>query len=255
MSQKLKVAIGISTVLLSLVGCGNSETNQTKTVVVTTTTETPKATETKKPSKEVKKSCAEKHPELDEQLVTMFALDKEYSDDASDFFGLTGESKDYSVENRLMLHSIKSERDFIDFYSRIHDDKGELQKKLVIQVEGSKDVSLDDETEDHYKLDQVRIRYKVVQNEADELKSINKDIEKWKGTEYDVTTDAHDFFKELASSFDKVLVYTEETVSGKRYILYKYIPLSEGYQLEVRLMSNKNTIGENLEEIKLLWKT
>jgi hypothetical protein len=188
-------------------------------------------------------SYAEKHPELEQGLVEMFGLDKEYIKNLYQFFSYREDSFFFGT-----LIPGEPTKDYIYFFHEVYDyDIEESFLKPVIQV-GTKE-PLRYINDDQLMLDGARLRFSIVPNNEYKNRNVNESVKKWNARIYDVSENSQADFKELAADFNQVLVHDGGVVSTGEYILFKYLPLGEGYELEIRLRSNMGSIIDNMEEI------
>lgn len=197
-------------------------------------------------TEDVSLSYAEKHPELEQGLVEMFHLDKEYIKNLNQYFSYQEDSFFFGT----LIPGGPTE-EYIKFLYEVYDqDIQESFLRPVIQVGTKEPIKYINDNQ--LMLDGARLSFSILPNNEYKNRNIAETMKKWNARVYDVSENSRAKFKELAADFDQVLVHDGGVVSTREYILFKYIPLSEGYELEIRLRSNMGSIIDNMEEITYL---
>jgi len=244
--MKLNLISGLLIIVIGMVGCSPENVKEKKvseqlqtnlntdisTDVITTENENIELVEEQgsQDSDEIEQiSYAERHPEVSPEIAEIFGLLQDYSKSNSDFFSF------YSGKEDLFPITPQPQDDFIDFET--------IGKKKVIRVWTGEFNNDTNGTE--IMLDGVMLSFNVVRNKEEALKKIEDDMEWTKAQEFDPSNSKSEFFREFATIFDAALVRTEKSTGRDLYSLYKSIPLSEGYQLQIKLRGSIYFFQEN----------
>lgn len=239
MKEKLMILGGVLALVIGLSGCGNNdieESNAEGNDITTEEISDETLEEESVPAEEEKQSYAEKHPELDQETVKIFGLDEEYSNNMSEFF------EDRSTS--LYVKSSVQNSNIGVFRTGFKLDPSEDDKKIV-------SVLADQYPSEQFQFNNATFDFEVLKNEVQKQNSISEDKERWSATEYRISSDDKEYIKEIAKSeFEVVLTHEEGLLGTSELVFYKYIPLREGYTLEIRLGGDRYSFKEHLDEIK-----
>ncbi|MDG5786578.1 hypothetical protein QA612_03675 [Evansella sp. AB-P1] len=169
-------------------------------------------------------SYAERHPELDPEIIEIFSLDEEYSTNVDEFFG--EEFFSDMVREGTVNVDVGHVSYLFDFYDE-EIDWYRLKTAVRVGISDTFTTSLG--------LEKKPLSFKILKDEDDKRRSLNAVADRHGVEEEDLSTFNPSWYQMLDHEFDRVFSSKDNVVGGNNYTLFKFIPLNDGYIFEIKL--------------------